>query len=86
MTKISIELVPHSAEEITAELNDIQKQFPKVDTVNIPDIVRLPTRSWQACGFCKDMLSRRIPHLRACDFDLKNPDQINNIMVQVVLY
>ena len=72
MTKISIELVPHAAEEITAELKGIQDQFPKVDTVNIPDIVRLPTRSWEACGFCAPMLKRRIPHLRACDFDLKN--------------
>ena len=80
MTKISIELVPHAAEEITAELKEIQEQFPKVDTVNIPDIVRLPTRSWQACGFCSHMLNRTIPHIRACDFDLDNPEQINQIM------
>ena len=80
MTKISIELVPHAAKEITAELKGIQEQFPKVDTVNIPDIVRLPTRSWEACGFCKNMLNRSIPHLRACDFDLNNPEQLHQIM------
>ena len=82
MTKISIELVPHAAEEITAELKGIQDQFPKVDTVNIPDIVRLPTRSWEACGFCAPMLKRRIPHLRACDFDLKDPEQLHQIMAK----
>ncbi|MDD7983698.1 methylenetetrahydrofolate reductase [Lentisphaera marina] len=80
MTKISIELVPHAAEEITSELKGIQEAFPKVNTVNIPDIVRLPTRSWEACGFCATMLDRDIPHLRACDFDLNEPSLIHDIM------
>jgi methylenetetrahydrofolate reductase (NADPH) len=80
MTKISIELVPHAAEEITSELSGIQAAFPKVNTVNIPDIVRLPTRSWEACGYCAPMLERDIPHLRACDFDLNQPQLISDIM------
>lgn len=82
MTKISIELVPHAAEEITCELKGIQEVFPKVNTVNIPDIVRLPTRSWEACGFCAPMLERDIPHLRACDFDLNKAQVLHDIMTE----
>ena len=80
MNKISIELVPHAPEQLQAELADIIAKFPKVDTVNIPDIVRLPVRSWEACISCQDQVSRSIPHLRACDFDLNTPSKLHSIM------
>ncbi len=80
MTNISIEIVPHAADEIHHELDEILAAFPSIDTINIPDIVRLPTRSWQACDYSKEYIKTTIPHLRACDFDLDNTQVIDQIL------
>jgi methylenetetrahydrofolate reductase (NADPH) len=68
VTRISIELVPRSAASIAADLVTVAAQFPGVDTVNIPDLLRFELRSWEACGQARRRLARAIPHLRAMDF------------------
>jgi methylenetetrahydrofolate reductase (NADPH) len=43
---------------------------------NIPDILRMPLRSWQACVIVKRYFRRVVPHLRAIDFCLTKPSAI----------
>ena len=68
MTRISIELVPRSPASLDAELSVLHERFPSIDTVNVPDLLRFPLRSWEACAQARRSLRHAIPHLRAMDF------------------
>jgi methylenetetrahydrofolate reductase (NADPH) len=70
--RISIELVPRTLEDLRTQLEDV-RAFPRVDTVNIPDIVRFPIRSWHGCMSALEHVSTAIPHLRAIDVDVARP-------------
>jgi len=76
MTRISIELVPRSSEHLREECAAVSAAFPSLDTLNIPDIMRMPIRSWEACRFTSDYFSNNIPHLRAIDFNIGSDDSI----------
>jgi len=69
-TRISIELVPRTLDAISQDLDCLRSRFPAIDTVNIPDLLRFDTRSWDACIQAKSSHAHAIPHLRAMDFDL----------------
>lgn len=71
--KISIELVPRNPEALKQDLRLVRENFPDIDTINIPDLLKFPLRSWDACGQAKPLFSHTIPHLRAIDFDLSKP-------------
>jgi len=73
LQKISIELVPRDQEALRQEMLLVQNNFPKIDTINIPDLLKFPLRSWQACEQAKEIFTHTIPHLRAIDFDLSKP-------------
>ncbi len=68
MTEVSIELVPRSLASLDAELRTVAEQFPSVRTVNVPDLLRFPLRSWDACAHARHVVPTAIPHLRAMDF------------------
>lgn len=70
MRTISIELVPRSVEALEEECQAIKAKFPSLEVANIPDILRMPLRSWDACRIAKRYFQRVIPHLRAIDFSL----------------
>ena len=81
MSRISIELVPRDAEVLNKELSIVKEHFSHIDTVNIPDIMRLKIRSWEACKVASDFVSHAIPHIRSIDFSLDtNPDEVNKII------
>ncbi|MBW7455543.1 methylenetetrahydrofolate reductase [Paenibacillus sepulcri] len=67
--RISIELVPRQAEHLQQELQFIKTHFPSVNTVNIPDLLRLSIRSWEGTAISKPYFENSIPHIRAIDFD-----------------
>lgn len=73
MHKIAIELVPRDHESLQHELLQVREHFPDVNTVNIPDLLKFPMRSWDACIQAKKLFPHTIPHLRAIDFDLSKP-------------
>jgi len=73
LQKISIELVPRSHDALQQEMELVRANFPALDTINIPDLLKFPLRSWDACGQAKQLFSHTIPHLRAIDFDLSEP-------------
>jgi methylenetetrahydrofolate reductase (NADPH) len=70
--RISVELIPRGADDLSAQLDDLAS-LASVDTVNVPDIVRFPLRSWDACGPVARRGLRPIPHLRAIDVDPSRP-------------
>ena len=73
MGKISIELVPRNPEGLAQDLQQLRENFPAVNTVNIPDLLKFPFRSWEACTQAKQLFPHTIAHLRAIDFDLSKP-------------
>lgn len=76
MKPISIELVPRSIESLTNDLRILEEQFPSIEMVNIPDLLRFDVRSWDACQLAQMTQRRTIPHIRAMDFPLKNAEQL----------
>jgi methylenetetrahydrofolate reductase (NADPH) len=76
MQTISIELVPRSVAALEEECLAIKARFPRLEVVNIPDILRMPIRSWEACRIARRYFRRVIPHLRAIDFCLTNAGEI----------
>ena len=73
MQRISIELVPRDHDALQQEMQLVRDHFPIIDTINIPDLLKFPLRSWDACGQARELFSHTIPHLRAIDFDLSKP-------------
>ncbi len=69
--RISIELVPRSAEALGLELSTLQTHFPFINTVNIPDLTRFALRSVDACKLSQGRVRRAIPHLRAVGTNLR---------------
>jgi len=70
---ISIELVPRDIARLRDELRTIRERYGRIDTVNIPDLMRLPVRSWEGTAAAKAYYGRAIPHVRAIDFDARQP-------------
>lgn len=70
--RVSIELVPRNEDDLRSQLQQLSA-FPRVDTVNIPDISRFSLRSWQSCAPARECVPHAIPHLRAIDVDLDRP-------------
>jgi methylenetetrahydrofolate reductase (NADPH) len=72
---ISLEAVPRSRETL-AETAGIAAEFPQINIINIPDLLRFPLRSWDACGILEtpgEPQFDRMPHIRAIDFDMTKP-------------
>lgn len=73
MTRISLELVPRSPEELRESLESIKANIPGIDLINIPDLLRFETRSWQGAAIAQDYYAAVMPHIRAIDVDLTQP-------------
>jgi len=55
--------------------------MPTADTFNIPDLTRLPLRSWEACAITRTILPASIPHLRAIDIQPGDERAIGDAIV-----
>lgn len=73
MGKISLELVPRSAESFDQELAAVKKMFPCVDAVNIPDILKFDVRIPEACEVASRNFPDIIPHIRAVSIHREKP-------------
>lgn len=79
-SRISVELVPRSAESVHEEMAQISARLSGVDTINMPDLLKFDLRSWEATRVAGEAAARpdgtayrRIPHIRAADVDPKAP-------------
>lgn len=70
MGEIAIELVPRSREVLERDLALVRESFPNIKTINLPDLLQFPLRSWEAGEIIAPDIDRVIPHLRAIDFDI----------------
>ena len=70
MKRVSVELVPREEESLRGELELLKKYQGQVDVINIPDLLRLPLRSWEGAGIAQDYFNAAMPHIRAMDIDL----------------
>ena len=77
--EISVELVPRRGDEFHAQCVELKQNFPQIDTINVPDLKRYAMRSWDACHQARDFFARRIPHLRAMDFEIRRPELIEEV-------
>jgi len=66
----SFEIVPRNEQSVQDQLTFIDTHLPFIDTINIPDLLRMPIRSWDAGAFVNRGRYRFIPHFRAIDFNL----------------
>ena len=67
--RTSLEIVPRSAADLNTAVELIATRYPRIDTVNVPDLANCELRSIDAVDRIRDRIAHRIPHLRACDFD-----------------
>lgn len=73
--QVSLELVPRNAETLES-WSPLIPRFSKINCINIPDLLRFPIRSWEACSILETTGIHHvdfIPHLRAMDFSLDVP-------------
>lgn len=84
--RISIELVPRSAQALQTELGTLNEFFPFIDTVNIPDLTRFSLRSHHACALAQRRVRRAIPHLRAVGTNLKNLNPLLSYLDEAELH
>lgn len=80
MRSISIELVPRSYEGLEAEIDSIKKEFARIDTLNIPDLLNCSIRSWEACLRNDGRFRTAIPHIRSIDFDLNSSFELGGLL------
>lgn len=73
LTRLAVELVPRSTQAIVEEANTVHTLFPVADTINIPDLLRFPLRSWNAAQLIRPLYQHIIPHIRAVDIDPEAP-------------
>lgn len=70
--RVSLELVPNHIEKLIEE-SLIAKKYQIIDTINIPDLLRFETRSWEGSIQILPYYQQVIPHIRAIDFNPEKP-------------
>ncbi len=70
--RISLELVPRDKNHLIEDLRYARENIPGIDTINIPDLLKFPIRSWEGCIYAKDYFRNTIPHIRAIDYEEEN--------------
>lgn len=72
--KISFEIVPRSELAFAEQYHFVQTLGSVIDLINVPDIQRFTTRSWETVKQIDRNRHQFIPHFRAIDFDIKSGD------------
>ena len=73
-----LELVPNSIDEIIRDAETYLEQFPQLSGVNIPDILRIPVRSFEAVEVLLKRNIMAIPHIRSMD----NPIEESLVIIE----
>ena len=71
MKRVSVELVPRDEEALREELKIVAPYQAQIDVINIPDLLRLPMRSWEGAAVAQETYAASMPHIRAMDIDLR---------------
>jgi methylenetetrahydrofolate reductase (NADPH) len=73
MKRASIEIAPRTFERFEQDIVEIKNEFPQIDVLNIPDLLDFDIRSWDAAKIGRKHFKTVMPHLRAIDFNLREP-------------
>lgn len=72
--RISVELVPRSAEAICDELALLRTHFgDAIHIINVPELLRYELHSWEGAKLAQQVFPGAMPHIRAIDIDLDKP-------------
>lgn len=71
---ISFEIVPRSLEAFDQQYRFVQQLDSGINTINVPDIQRFDTRSWELATRVDRSQYRFVPHFRAIDFKIGSGD------------
>lgn len=71
---ISFEIVPRSLEAFDQQYAFVQTLDDGINIINVPDIQRFDTRSWEVATRIDRCKYRFIPHFRAIDFRIESGD------------
>jgi methylenetetrahydrofolate reductase (NADPH) len=66
--RTSLEVVPRSNAALRSTLELVTARYPRIDTVNLPDLANCTLTSMDAAVATAGLIEHRIPHLRARDF------------------
>ncbi|KXV57252.1 methylenetetrahydrofolate reductase [Acetobacter senegalensis] len=67
LSRLSVELIPRSTEALLDDVASVKALFAAADTLNVPDLMRFPLRSWDAAALIRPHFARVVPHIRAID-------------------
>ncbi len=73
MKRVSVELIPREPKQLREELEFLQSYKDRIDIINIPDLLRFETRSWEGAAIAQEYFPVSMPHIRAMDVDLEKP-------------
>ncbi len=79
---ISLELVPNNEELLSQQLSYTKSNYPEIEGINIPDLIKFDMRSWDGCKVAKKSYQRTIPHIRAMDIDLEEPLPMAKVLIE----
>jgi len=71
--RISVELVPRNQTAIVRDAHFLRERFGWVTMLNVPDLLRFPLRSWDACSATASIYRSSLPHVRAIDIPPHEP-------------
>ena len=74
--RVSVELVPKSAEQVRADAAIVRAASSAFTALNIPDLTHFDLRSWEGCRLTKDIFAASIPHIRAIDLGERQEDEL----------
>ncbi len=80
--RISVELTPRDFDTLGRDLQIVREKLTGADTINVPDILRFPVRSWEGCGAARQYFARVVPHIRAMDIDPDTPLPMGQFLCQ----
>jgi methylenetetrahydrofolate reductase (NADPH) len=67
LMRISVELIPRGEADLLNDARTVRSVMPQASALNIPDLMRFPMRSWEACRLTSAVMPASIPHIRAID-------------------
>ena len=76
MKNISIEIAPRTFEQFEKDILEIKTRFPDINVLNIPDLLDFEIRSWEAARIGVKHFDNVVPHIRAIDFNLREPFEL----------
>jgi len=62
-----LELVPRDLDILLNETKKVRSNYPEIDGFNIPDVIKLPIRSYEAVELLLENQFFAVPHIRSCD-------------------